>query len=68
MIIDKNKHIPENDKCQICKQYISIDDIQKGNFEYVETKRKTKSFYHKSCIERREKKVEKDNKQNKRNV
>lgn len=55
MILDKSdkRNIPENDKCQICKQYISIDDIQKGNFEYVETKRKTKSFYHKTCIERR---------------
>ena len=52
MIIDKNKRIPGIKKCQICKQYISSDDIQKGNFEYVETKRKTKSFYHKTCIER----------------
>ena len=62
MIIDKNKHIPENDKCQICKQYISIDDIQKGNFEYVETKRKTKSFYHRTCIERRRKNERTNNK------
>lgn len=62
MLIDKNKHIPENDKCQICKQYISIDDIQKDNFEYVETERRTKSFYHKTCNERRQKNERRNNK------
>lgn len=53
MIISKEKNIPENDKCIICKNYITQDDINKKNFEVVVTKRKTKKYAHTSCIERR---------------
>ena len=42
MILTKNKNIPENDKCSICKNYITISDIQNNNFELSITKRKTK--------------------------
>ena len=28
MILSKNKNIPEYDKCIICKNYITISDIQ----------------------------------------
>lgn len=31
MILNKNRNIPENDKCIICKNYITISDIQKFN-------------------------------------
>lgn len=52
MLLSKNKNIPENDKCIICKNYITISDIQNNNFELSITKRKTKVYVHKTCIER----------------
>ena len=52
MILSKNRNIPENDKCIICKNYITISDIQNNNFELLITKRKTKVYAHKTCIER----------------
>ena len=52
MLLSKNKNIPENDKCIICKNYITISDIQNNNFELSITKRKTKVYAHKTCIER----------------
>lgn len=51
MILRKNRNIPENDKCLICKNYITISDIQNNNFELSITKRKTKVYVHKTCIE-----------------
>ena len=53
MILRKDRNIPENDKCIICKNYITITDIQNNNFELSITKRKTKVYAHKTCIERR---------------
>lgn len=52
MILSKNRNIPENDKCSICKNYITISDIQNNNFDLSITKRKTKVYAHKTCIER----------------
>lgn len=52
MILRKNRNIPEDDKCSICKNYITISDIQNNNFELSITKRKTKVYTHKTCIER----------------
>ena len=52
MILRKDKNIPENDKCSICKNYITISDIQNNNFELSITKRKTKIYVHKTCIVR----------------
>lgn len=52
MVIEKLRNIPENDKCSICKNYITISDIQNNNFELSITKRKTKVYVHKTCIER----------------
>lgn len=46
----KNKYC--DDKCSICKNYITISDIQNNNFELSITKRKTKVYAHKTCIER----------------
>lgn len=51
-MIDKNKHIPENDKCVICRNYITIQDINNNNWEISITKRKTKCYVHRSCMER----------------
>ena len=56
MILTKNKNIPKNDKCLICKNYITILDIENNNFELSITKRKTKVYVHKTCIERSNKK------------
>ena len=50
MLLSKNKNIPENDKCIICKNYITISDIENNNFELSITK--TKVYAHKTCIER----------------
>ena len=44
MILRKDINIPENDKCSICKNYITISDIQNNNFELSITKRKNKSI------------------------
>lgn len=53
MILRKDRNIPENNKCSICKNYITISDIQNNNFELSITKRKTKVYVHKTCIERK---------------
>ena len=47
----ENRYIPKNDKCAICKNYITISDIQNNNFE-LSIKRKTTVYVHKTCIER----------------
>ena len=44
MILRKNRNIPENNKCSICKNYITISDIQNNNFELLITKKKNKSI------------------------
>lgn len=51
MILRKDRNIPENDKCLICKNYITVSDIQNSNFELSITKRK-KVYVHTTCIER----------------
>lgn len=56
MILRKDRYIPKNDKCAICKNYITISDIENNNFELSITKRKTRVYVHKTCIERRNKK------------
>lgn len=57
MLVSKEKNIPQNDKCIICKNYITIDDIKNKDYELVVTRRsKIKKYAHKSCIERRNKK------------
>lgn len=57
MLLSKEKNIPENDKCIICKKYITIEDIRKKDYEVVITKRsKKKKYAHTSCIERRKRK------------
>ena len=55
MILRKDRYIPKNDKCAICKNYITISDIENNNFELSITKRKTRVYVHKTCIERRNK-------------
>ena len=57
MLLNKNKNIPENNKCVICKKYITIEDLNNNNYEVVETKRKTKQYAHTNCIKRRNKNV-----------
>ena len=52
MILRKDRYIPENDKCAICKNYITISDIENNNFE-LSIKRKTRVYVHTTCIERR---------------
>lgn len=57
MLVSKEKNIPQNDKCIICKHYITIDDIKNKDYELVVTRRsKIKKYVHTSCIERRNKK------------
>lgn len=56
MLVSKEKNIPQNDKCIICKHYITIDDIKNKDYELIVTRRsKTKKYAHTSCIERRKK-------------
>lgn len=55
MIVSKEKNIPQNDKCIICKHYITIDDIKNKDYELVVTRSKIKKYAHTSCIERRKK-------------
>ena len=55
MLVSKEKNIPQNDKCIICKNYITIDDIKNKDYELVVTRR-SKIYAHTSCIERRNKK------------
>lgn len=56
MLLSKDRNIPENDKCIICKKYITIEDIRKKDYEVVITKRsKNRKYVHTSCIERRNK-------------
>lgn len=50
MILSKNKNIPENDKCIICKNYITISDIENNNFELSITKRKQKYMHIKLVL------------------
>ena len=47
MILSKDRYIPENDKCAICKNYITISDIENNNFE-LSIKRKTRVYVHKT--------------------
>ena len=56
MILRKDRYIPKNDKCAICKNYITISDIENNNFELSIKKKKTRVYVHKTCIERRNKK------------
>lgn len=56
MILDKSdkRNIPENDKCIICKKYITIDDIKNNDWEIVVNKpSKKKQYFHRTCYERR---------------
>ena len=39
MLVSKEKNIPQNDKCIICKNYITIDDIKNKDYELVVTRR-----------------------------
>ena len=50
MILSKNRNIPKNDKCSICKNYITISDIQNNNFELSITKEKQKYMYIKLVL------------------
>lgn len=47
---------PEDNKCNICNRYITVADVNNNNYVYCETKRKTKNFVHKTCLERRKNK------------
>ena len=54
MLLSKDRNIPNNDKCIICKNYITIEDIRKKDYEVVITKRsKNRKYVHTSCIKRR---------------
>lgn len=56
MLLSKDRNIPKNDKCIICKNYITIEDIRKKDYEVVITKRsKNRKYVHTSCIERKNK-------------
>lgn len=58
MLLSKERNIPENDKCIICKKYITIEDIRKKDYEVVITKISKKKNMHIQVALRGEKRNE----------